>query len=98
MVLVTVLKQLSPIDSGILPHPYHRIDPNRIISVKTAVLALRTCIHNLKQPSGRAFSCLVALKNLEIHKGFLWFFALQGGKIPRPSSIFDYEYRFLVVI
>ncbi len=31
----------------------------------------RTCIHNLKRPSGRAFSRLAALKNLEIHKGFL---------------------------
>ena len=35
------------------------------------VPALRTCIHNLKRPSGRAFSRLAALKNLEIHKGFL---------------------------
>ena len=32
---------------------------------------LRTCIRNLKRPSGRAFSRLAAFKNLEIHKGFL---------------------------
>ena len=35
------------------------------------VTPFRTCIHNLKRPSGRAFSRLAALKNLEIHQGFL---------------------------
>ena len=57
---------------------------------------LRTCIHNLKRPPERFFCRPAALKNLEIHKGFLRFFALLGGKISRSPGIFAYEYRFLL--
>jgi hypothetical protein len=62
--------------------------------VRRKPLAIRSCIHNLKRPSGQAFYRLAALKNLEIHKGFLRFFALRGGKIPGPSGIFAYEFSF----
>ena len=44
--------------------------PGQLQARGDAKQALRTCIHNLKRPSGRAFCRLAALKNLEIHKGF----------------------------
>jgi len=57
-------------------------------------LELRTCIHKRSTPPGRAFSRQASLLFLEIHKGFLRQSALPGGKIPLPSGIFAYEYRF----
>ena len=60
--------------------------------------SVRTCLHRRWTPSGRVFSRPAALKNLEIHPVFLRFFALQDGKIPRPSGILRLWIQVLKII
>ena len=47
---------------------------------------IRACLKNIKTPKQRTFFRRTALKNLEIHKVFLRFFALSGKKISRCRS------------